>query len=479
MQRQEFLKKNQAEEFKLTLRKEGENNNFSNKRNSRSPPQINNIIYNQQNRKSKMINVNKKKGRSPSPQFKYTTEFISDKNKQYKITKKEKNINVIPGNEVDVRKLKNCEKETLPKEKTYIITENNFQKVMDLIKGRYINDKEIAKISNEYEKTIENNNKTINELNQTNESIIKRNKDLIDEIKNKKKDYDKLVIEINKYESTFNKLIALLLYILQLYPNDNNINEKIKELKLDSLLNYYNQNKIKVSDFITEKENEMNEKLIEKENQLTDIEDMKNIINQFQENLSNDLINQFTETKRISELSSKYEKLESEYTYIKAKYNNLIAENNELLSFQKKENAKLQTQVNNLTEEKFNLVNENNDLKNQINNLDINNVETIISNNNKQIEELNLKIQEQEKSINEYKSQIKSLQSQIEKINQEEIQLEYSNKKKIENDSINNSDNNNSYNSINNYEKENTQIPLQNDNLYNYINQNINQEDNN
>ena len=43
-----------------------------------------------------MINVNKKKGRSPSPQFKYTTEFISDKNKQYKITKKEKNINVIP-----------------------------------------------------------------------------------------------------------------------------------------------------------------------------------------------------------------------------------------------------------------------------------------------------------------------------------------------------------------------------------------------
>ena len=42
MQRQEFLKKNQAEEFKLTLRKEGENNNFSNKRNSRSPPQINN-----------------------------------------------------------------------------------------------------------------------------------------------------------------------------------------------------------------------------------------------------------------------------------------------------------------------------------------------------------------------------------------------------------------------------------------------------
>ena len=323
-----------------------------------------------------------------------------------------------------MRKLKNCEKETLPKEKTYIITENNFQKVMDLIKGRYINDKEIAKISNEYEKKIENNYKTINELNQTNESIMKRNKDLIDEIKNKKKDYDKLVIEINKYESTFNKLIALLLYILQLYPNDNNINEKIKELKLDSLLNYYNQNEIKVSDFITEKENEMNEKLIEKENQLTDIEDMKNIINQFQENLSNDLINQFTETKRISELSSKYEKLESEYTYIKAKYNNLIAENNELLSFQKKENAKLQTQVNNLTEEKFNLVNENNDLKNQINNLDINNVETIISNNNKQIEELNLKIQEQEKSINEYKSQIKSLQSQIEKINQEEIQLE-------------------------------------------------------
>ena len=201
-----------------------------------------------------------------------------------------------------------------------------------------------------------------------------RNNDLLLSLKNIKNRYDQLNIEMNKYESTFKKLIYLIKYILKLYPNNNNIQNKIIELQLESLFKNYEQNEIKVSDLMTEEQNERNEKLLETLNKMRDIEDMKTLIDNFKIESSSDNLKQIIteKMKRINELTEKYEKLDNDYIDIKAKYNNLIAENNEEILSQKKRIKIFETQVSNLSKDKIQLKNEIDILKEKINNLEHN-----------------------------------------------------------------------------------------------------------
>jgi len=201
-----------------------------------------------------------------------------------------------------------------------------------------------------------------------------RNNDLLLSLKNIKNRYDQLNIEMNKYESTFKKLIYLIKYILKLYPNNNNIQNKIIELQLESLFKNYEQNEIKVSDLMTEEQNERNEKLLETLNKMRDIEDTKTLIDNFKIESSSDNLKQIIteKMKRINELTEKYEKLDNDYIDIKAKYNNLIAENNEEILSQKKRIKIFETQVSNLSKDKIQLKNEIDILKEKINNLEHN-----------------------------------------------------------------------------------------------------------
>ena len=94
--------------------------------------------------------------KSSSPKYKIRRDLNYDDNLNYAIVKNE--MNIIEGDEEESKKLKMCQKGNLPKEKTYIIKETNFQKVMDIIK-----------------KT-EKEKKYLNELNIKNEEQIKKKK---------------------------------------------------------------------------------------------------------------------------------------------------------------------------------------------------------------------------------------------------------------------------------------------------------------
>ena len=338
------------------------------------------------------------KKRSKSPIFKIQSELLSSGNKKIKVTKKE--INIIPGTEEDMKKLRYCEKQNLPKEKVYIIKESNYEKIISLFKKNKRNENYFIELNQKYDEQIKMQEGKISNLEKLNKSMFSRNNDLLLSLKNIKNRYDQLNIEMNKYESTFKKLIYLIKYILKLYPNNNNIQNKIIELQLESLLKNYEQNEIKVSDLMTEEQNERNEKLLETLNKMRDIEDMKTLIDNFKIESSSDNLKQILaeKMKRINELTEKYEKLDNDYIDIKAKYNNLIAENNEEILSQKKRIKIFETQVSNLSKDKIQLKNEIDILKEKINNLEDNgNYELIDSNNNNINDNDEQKIEENQK----------------------------------------------------------------------------------
>ena len=502
MKKHEFQKQNQITDFKLSLKKENFNDeiensfntpsNYNTTKNSHSPNQTNRNYKFQKTKNSNIQN-------SKSPQFRISKELISNENKNFFLIKKEKInsekiVNIIPGDEEDLKRLKECKKENLPKEKTYIITETNYQKVIELIKGKERNEKEIVELNKKNNEVIKLKDEKINKLEQTNKSIITRNNQLINEIKKKKKEYDELTVEIKKYENTFSKLILLIKYILSLYNNDNKIQEKIKELKLDNLLEKNDEDTINISDLISKEQNEINIKYIETNNQLRDIEDMKYLIDTItNDNFpQNELINQLSEkTKRIFELIDKYEKLEKNYINIKAKYNNLISENNEQINQQRIDISVCQNQIANLTKEKISLNNDNEKLKSKIENLEnkINNINNnekyqsshsdnnLYNNNTQKIQELNLIINDKENSINEYKKQIEYLQKENEQINQSkinlqkeieiknnkinELELNLNNKKKL---NLEYQDHPENYSNINNFNNKMNDYNITNDN---------------
>ena len=431
--------------YKNTITKNKQFNPSKNKRNSRSPNQLSKKTNNQ---------IKKQKKRSPSPIYKCSSELLCNGTQNFKVIKKE--INIIPATEENIKKIKDCEKQKLPKEKTFIIKESNYEKIMSLFRENKINKNQFIELNEKYEEQFKIKEEKISNLEKVNKAVTCRNNNLSLSLKNTKIKYDQLNIEMNKYESTFKKLIFLIKYILQLFPNNNNIQNKIIELQLEILLNNYDQDEIKVSDLMTEEQNERNKKIMETSNKLRDIEDMKELIENIKIEPSFDNLKQkLTEKmKRINELTEENEKLDNNYIEIKAKYNNLISENNEEIISLKKTIKIFETQISYLNKDKIKLKNEIDKLKEKIDNSEdkINNQSNNSNNNNndnnnQKIEELTLITQDQENIINGNKIEIESLQKEKEKkdqlINKMEKQIEFLNKKISKYEPTNNSDNNN------------------------------------
>ena len=431
--------------YKNKITKNKQFNPSKNKRNSRSPNQLSKKTNNQ---------IKKQKKRSPSPIYKCSSELLCNGTQNFKVIKKE--INIIPATEENIKKIKDCEKQKLPKEKTFIIKESNYEKIMSLFRENKINKNQFIELNEKYEEQFKIKEEKISNIEKVNKAVTYRNNQLSLSLKNTKVKYDQLNIEMNKYESTFKKLIFLIKYILQLFPNNNNIQNKIIELQLEILLNNYDQDEIKVSDLMTEEQNERNKKLMETSNKLRDIEDMKELIENIKIDSSSDNLKQkLTEKmKRINELTEENEKLDNNYIEIKAKYNNLISENNEEIISLKKKIKIFETQISYLNKDKIKLKNEIDKLKEKIDNSEdkINNQSNNSNNNNndnnnQKIEELTLITQDQENIINGNKIEIESLQKEKEKMNQlinkMEKQIEFLNKKISKYEPTNNSDNNN------------------------------------
>ena len=448
--------------YKNTITKNKQFNPSKNKRNSRSPNQLSKKTNNQ---------IKKQKKRSPSPIYKCSSELLYNGTQNFKVIKKE--INIIPATEENIKKIKDCEKQKLPKEKTFIIKESNYEKIMSLFRENKINKNQFIELNEKYEEQFKIKEEKISNLEKVNKAVTYRNNQLSLSLKNTKIKYDQLNIEMNKYESTFKKLIFLIKYILQLFPNNNNIQNKIIELQLEILLNNYVQDEIKVSDLMTEEQNERNKKLMETSNKLRDIEDMKELIENIKIDSSSDNLKQkLTEKmKRINELTEENEKLDNNYIEIKAKYNNLISENNEEIISLKKTIKIFETQISYLNKDKIKLKNEIDKLKEKIDNSEdkINNQSNNSNNNNndnnnQKIEELTLITQDQENIINGNKIEIESLQKEKEKMNQSinkmEKQIEFLNKKISKYEPTNNSDNNNLIS--NNNESDFNLLPINN-----------------
>jgi len=430
--------------------------------------------------------------RSPSPKYKVSSDLLyNDLN--YTIIKKE--MNIIEGDEKDLKNLKPCEKESLPKEKTYIIKDTNFKKIMDLVKKT----EEEKKYYNNLEQQIKKKDEKINKLEGVNKSIISRNNELISTIKNNKKEYDGLIIELNKYDKIFNRFIYLIKNILKLYSNDDRILEIINEYQLNGLLNNYENSNLNmtISDLITKEQNENNEKIIELQNQLRDIEDYYNLFDMIKENnLSQNesaklLIDK---TNRINEITIKYNKIENNYLYLQSKFNNLNSEKNEELNKINKEIDVYKLQISKLTNEKMSLINENEKLKNKIGEMNKNenngqsiktlnsNVSSSNVNSLQKIDELNLIIQNKDNIINEYKKKIEVLQNENNLLNQSKNILlkrsEFENNKNNENEIIYNNNSQNNNNSLKNQINENNESQYYNELNENYMNLNMNNYNN-
>ena len=152
-----------------------------------------------------------------------------------------RNILLIPSNvNINKNNLKICEKELLPKEKNYFISETNFQLIKNAL--------------NEKEKNI-NNLKTL---------LEKKNKEILLLEKENKKLEDannELILQIQKNDIYFDKMYQLLKYVFNYYDsfNDPQIKGFIKEQNLGSLINKSNitqENKNQNNDNNTNNKNE-------------------------------------------------------------------------------------------------------------------------------------------------------------------------------------------------------------------------------
>ena len=452
------------------------------KRYSRSPKES----INDKNQLSKSKDSFKNK-RSPSPKFKESSYLMPNDKMNYTIIKKK--MNIIEGNEDDLKKLRLCEKEYLPKEKTYIITESNFKKIMELVKEKENTEKDFENLNEK----IKTQNEKIVRIEEVNKLIISRNNEFMMEIKKTKKEYDDVILELNIYEKIINRFIYLTKYISNLFPNDERILKIINEVELNGLLNNFENSNISISDLISKDQNELNEKLIEKTYQLRDIEDTKYLFDNIQGKKipHNELTKQLTDKlQRIIELTTKYNKLEYNYIYLQSKLNNLIVENNEQINKINKEIEVYKIQISQLTNEKISLVNENEKLKNKIGEMDKNNnnehsIKTLnsninssnLNNNSLKIDELNVIIQNKDNMINEYKKKIEVLQNDNNILNQTKNNL--LKRSDFENNKNNEIIYNNNYN--NNDNKNNISKNENNENHYytelnheNYMNLNIN-----
>ena len=336
-----------------------------------------------------------------------------------------RNILLIPSNvNINKNNLKICEKELLPKEKNYFISETNFQLIKNAL--------------NEKEKNI-NNLKTL---------LEKKNKEILLLEKENKKLEDannELILQIQKNDIYFDKMYQLLKYVFNYYDsfNDPQIKEFIKEQNLGSLINKSNitqENKNQNNDNNTNNKNE-NGKIVSvlfdtnNDEILKELEKYKKMYNDVRKQLNlmtnmklNDKNNQdelskqlIEYQKKINELNSENQNYIKENTYLKLLCKNIFLEkkiveiddNEQVIKELKNENEILKKKIDSLLKEINQLKLDNN----KINEL------------NKILNDKNLKLNEELKNLNSiYSKTIKSSKSNWKKLKIEKTEKLFYNK---------------------------------------------------
>ena len=336
-----------------------------------------------------------------------------------------RNILLIPSNvNINKNNLKICEKELLPKEKNYFISETNFQLIKNAL--------------NEKEKNI-NNLKTL---------LEKKNKEILLLEKENKKLEDannELILQIQKNDIYFDKMYQLLKYVFNYYDsfNDPQIKEFIKEQNLGSLINKSNitqENKNQNNDNNTNNKNE-NGKIVSvlfdtnNDEILKELEKYKKMYNDVRKQLNlmtnmklNDKNNQdelskqlIEYQKKINELNSENQNYIKENTYLKLLCKNIFLEkkiveiddNEQVIKEVKNENEILKKKIDSLLKEINQLKLDNN----KINEL------------NKILNDKNLKLNEELKNLNNiYSKTIKSSKSNWKKLKIEKTEKLFYNK---------------------------------------------------
>ena len=312
---------------------------------------------------------------------------ITENNKKCNIPKKGKignldyeieprNILLIPEN-FNRHNFKICEKELLPKEKNYFISEKNFQLIKDTLNEKEEIIKELNYLLEGMKKPNNNMNNNIN----SNEEMKEKISLLEEENKKLEKINNELIFQIDKKNIYFNKMYQLLKFVFKNKDSktpeiDNFIKKQDLEILFDEeLINNKNTNDKNNNDenlvdilFKTNKDMILNEL----ENYKKKYNDIRKQLNYITNMKYNDKINENENNKIIIDYQKKINELYlSNQNYIKENtYLKLICQN---IFLQKKINCLNNNDKNNFKDnEIYNKIQEKEKYINKLENMNIN-----------------------------------------------------------------------------------------------------------
>ena len=288
-----------------------------------------------------------------------------------------RNIFLIPDNcKINFNDLNICEKELLPKEKNYFISEKNFQLLKETLDEK-------EKIIKELNYLLEKSKNEKNKINKEND--YDKIKSLEEEKKKLEKANNELILQIDTKNIYFNKIYQLLKFLFNYIDFENEeIKNFIKEQDLEILFDNEELNNDKENNlidilFTTNKNMIINDlenykkKYNDIRNQLNYITNMK--YNDFKNNSDNNSEEMILEyQKRINELylsnqnyikENSYLKLVCQNIFLDKKINNLdkngyefknqIKEKNEYIKKLEKTNTNLEKEIDLLKSDKESL----------------------------------------------------------------------------------------------------------------------------
>ena len=368
-----------------------------------------------ENNNNKFIYNSNEKSKNMKKNFSYK---INNNSKRGKLGKLEyeiepRDILLIPDNfNVKNNNIKISEKDLETKEKTYFISESNFQLIKDAL-----NEKENA----------------INDLKLMNEKYIKQISLLEEENSKLEKINNELILQIEKNDIYFNKMYELLKYVFNYYNsfNDESIKKFIKEQNLEYLFNKKkvyptneneknnnnsdNNQKNSIESLFKINQDKIIEELEKTKKMYNDIRKQLNYITNIKskdkENLNNNNIEILNNQKKLNDLNLENQNNKKEIAYLKLLCKNTlldktisdIDDNSEIIKELEKNLVEEKNKNNNLIKENEILKNKYESLLNEMNILKLNLNKTKQENQikNQEIEKNKSEIEKLEKIINE------------------------------------------------------------------------------
>lgn len=368
-----------------------------------------------ENNNNKFIYNSNEKSKNMKKNYSYK---INNNSKRGKLGKLEyeiepRDILLIPDNfNVKNNNIKISEKDLETKEKTYFISESNFQLIKDAL-----NEKE----------------NSINDLKLMNEKYIKQISLLEEENSKLEKINNELILQIEKNDIYFNKMYELLKYVFNYYNsfNDESIKKFIKEQNLEYLFNKKkvyptneneknnnnsdNNQKNSIESLFKINQDEIIEELEKTKKMYNDIRKQLNYITNIKskdkENLNNNNIEILNNQKKLNDLNLENQNNKKEIAYLKLLCKNTlldkkisdIDDNSEIIKELEKNLVEEKNKNNNLIKENEILKNKYESLLNEMNILKLNLNKSKQENQikNQEIEKNKYEIEKLEKIINE------------------------------------------------------------------------------